>query len=147
MKGVDWATLKDHIENGKSVIDVGCGDGDLAREYLERRNGTILGVEISPEAFNSASSINPKRFKVLKSIDGIDEVFDYGFYFGLHFMDGIDFLPWLSKHCKTLFTHSARVKDEPEFNENYRIHLKSIFKSVVPIGIETLGQRMVFKCC
>ena len=150
MKAADWDILKDHITYGKnvSVIDIGCGDGDLAKEFLNKRNGTILGIERDEERFNICSSIKNERFKVVKAIDEINDNFDYGFYFGLYFAPQyeIDFLQWLSKDCSVLFTHSAKMKFE-NYNYLYGLKLREIYKNVEEIGFDSIGKRTVFKCC
>ena len=147
MRSFEWDILNEHIENGKSCVDIGCGDGDLAMEFLRNRRGTILGVERDEEFFNICSSIKNERFKVVKSIDGIENNFDYGFYFGLYFAPQyeIDFLPWLSKHCSVLFTHSAKMKFE-NYSYLYGLKLREIYKNVEEIGLDARGGRTVFKC-
>lgn len=41
------------IADGSSVLDLGCGSGDLLAELIERRGCRGQGVEVSPEAFHA----------------------------------------------------------------------------------------------
>ncbi|MBI5162594.1 MAG: class I SAM-dependent methyltransferase [Magnetospirillum sp.] len=43
---------------GKRVVDVGCGDGSLAR-HLARQGATVLGVECSPRQLAKARAAQP----------------------------------------------------------------------------------------
>jgi len=47
-------TLLEDIR-GSNVLDVGCGDGDLAVE-LWRRGGTVTGIDTSPEMVEAAKA-------------------------------------------------------------------------------------------
>lgn len=149
MREFDWDILRDHIENGKSIIDVGCGYGYIAKEFLKSKTGKILGVDRIEECFNECSLIDPARFRVVKSIDGIEEKFDYCFYFGLQFAPQyeFDFLPWISTHCSILFTHTSKPNNREGYNEEYGEILRKIYKNVEIIGYDELGGRSVYKCC
>lgn len=51
-----------------SVIDVGCGEGWLARELLAK-NIDVLGVDAEPELINNAQQIGSGRFDVVSYAD------------------------------------------------------------------------------
>lgn len=41
------------VADGSSVLDLGCGPGDLLAELIERRGCRGQGVEVAPEAFHA----------------------------------------------------------------------------------------------
>jgi len=45
----DYAIIGEMVEEGASVLDLGCGEGELLGWLAERRNIKARGVEISPE--------------------------------------------------------------------------------------------------
>jgi len=45
----DYAIIGDMVEEGASVLDLGCGEGELLGWLVDQRNAKARGVEISPE--------------------------------------------------------------------------------------------------
>ena len=45
----DYAIIGEMVEDGSSVLDLGCGEGELLEWLVERRGVKARGVEISPE--------------------------------------------------------------------------------------------------
>ena len=45
----DYAIIGEMVEEGASVLDLGCGEGELLEWLVERRGVKARGVEISPE--------------------------------------------------------------------------------------------------
>lgn len=45
--------------HGSEVLDVGCGDGRLAKLLLDRRGARVLAFDINPERLEEAREMNP----------------------------------------------------------------------------------------
>lgn len=80
-------------KTGDSVIDVGCGDGDITVNILLKRFssdcGRVLGVDISPEMVKHAranyenDTVSFQQMDIESAIDASDKrgVFDHVFSF------------------------------------------------------------------
>jgi homoserine O-acetyltransferase len=47
---LDYAQIMDLIEPGASVLDLGCGSGELLHQLRDRDHGTLMGAELSEQA-------------------------------------------------------------------------------------------------
>jgi len=47
---LDYELIEDMVPEGSTVLDLGCGDGDLLTELIEKKRVRGSGVEISPTA-------------------------------------------------------------------------------------------------
>ena len=66
---------------GKSVIDLGCGAGDLVKDCLDRGAETVLGVDISERMIRKAQETGHDgraEFRVLplEDLDSLEGAFD-----------------------------------------------------------------------
>jgi methionine biosynthesis protein MetW len=50
---LDWQIIEEHIKEGTSVLDLGCGDGELLYRLKKNKNIIPYGVEIEEDSFVS----------------------------------------------------------------------------------------------
>jgi methionine biosynthesis protein MetW len=50
MARIDYQLIEDMVPEGATVLDLGCGDGELLTELIEKRRVRGSGVDISPSA-------------------------------------------------------------------------------------------------
>lgn len=51
-----FAIITEQIESGASCLDIGCGDGALLHHIVEKKRGTVLGLDISLVAVEKAQA-------------------------------------------------------------------------------------------
>ncbi len=89
--------------DGKSILDVGCGTGDLYN-YLKDRRIKYTGTDITPEFINIAK----EKYHFARFLDRIpDEIFDYVFESGIFNLPDenwdemmVDTLMDMWEHCR-----------------------------------------------
>jgi len=110
----DWLEIEPFIKNAKSVIDIGCGDGQWSEKFGE----DYLGVDISENLIKYAQKKYPKREFKVSALEDLKTAKKYDVAF-----------------CYTVFEHI------PEENMAKAIKaLKSVAKQVVmvePLDIQT----------
>jgi cyclopropane fatty-acyl-phospholipid synthase-like methyltransferase len=94
------------LKQGASVLDIGCGPGNISRYLLAKRPDLVLtGIDVAPEMIRLASLNNPSgKFKVMdaRELSGLTERFD-GIICGFC-------LPYLSKEdCARLIRDCASL--------------------------------------
>ena len=52
----DWDLIESLIDNKSTILDIGCGEGDLIQQLQNSRHADIRGVEINGEVVRSAIS-------------------------------------------------------------------------------------------
>jgi len=52
----DWDLIESLIDNKSTILDIGCGEGDLIQQLQNSRHADIRGVEINGELVRSAIS-------------------------------------------------------------------------------------------
>ena len=52
----DWNLIESLIDNKSTILDIGCGEGDLIKQLQNNRHADIRGVEINGELVRSAIS-------------------------------------------------------------------------------------------
>ena len=52
----DWDLIESLIDNKSTILDIGCGEGDLIKQLQNNRHADIRGVEINGELVRSAIS-------------------------------------------------------------------------------------------
>ncbi len=77
-------TMLANIENNSSVLEVGCGTGEFAKDLIQKNLTNYLGVDISEQAIEVANSkVNHPNFKFIATdflkVD-IDTKFDYAIF-------------------------------------------------------------------
>lgn len=50
MPRIDYQLIEDMVPEGATVLDLGCGDGELLAKLIEKRRARGSGVDISPSA-------------------------------------------------------------------------------------------------
>ena len=70
--------------NGKSIIDLGCGNGGMSRYFIESGAQKVLAIDISINMLEEAKSINnlsaiTYKNIALENLDSIDEKFDIAY--------------------------------------------------------------------
>jgi SAM-dependent methyltransferase len=88
-----------------TALDFGCGPGRLAKPLIERKNWSVLGVDISPTISALATEyVKSERFLVCNP-----QTFDQLLRFGVR----ADFALaiWVLQHCPRLDEEIARIKD------------------------------------
>ena len=50
MARIDYQLIRDLVPEGATVLDLGCGDGELLAELIEEKQVRGSGVDISPSA-------------------------------------------------------------------------------------------------
>jgi methionine biosynthesis protein MetW len=76
----DYAIIGDMVEQGASVLDLGCGEGGLLSWLVDQRNVKARGVEISPEKVRKcvARGLSVYQGDIDKGLaDYPDQCFDY----------------------------------------------------------------------
>jgi len=56
VRRIDYQLIEDLVPNGATVLDLGCGDGELLAELIEKKHVRGSGVEISPSAVEACVS-------------------------------------------------------------------------------------------
>ena len=81
----DWALIEKHIKNNSSILDIGCGEGDLINELEKNKKANTRGLEIDGELVRNAIS------KGLKVVQGNAEkdLIQYLKYFYISSQDEI----------------------------------------------------------
>ena len=127
----------DHVE-GKTLIDIGCGNGFFIREFVKKGIRRFVGVDPAYPEFDIA-------------FDSIGCCpFDIGLYLNLHYIHGTDdqiYPEWLSRHCDVVFT-SCR-KGGPNENNKYYNRIRPLFKNIEIIFDETNDHpkpEVIYRC-
>jgi len=47
---IDYQYIQEHVPDGARVLDLGCGDGTLLQELVQRKRCNVLGIEIDEAA-------------------------------------------------------------------------------------------------
>jgi len=98
--------------NAKSVLDVGCGFGEMAKFLLKRyENIDYTGVDIVPEFIAEASKLYPacKFFVRDYFADPLPEKFDVVLASGVLNSNIKNNLKYRQKAIKTMFEHTKKV--------------------------------------
>jgi ubiquinone/menaquinone biosynthesis C-methylase UbiE len=77
-------TILTHIEENSSILEVGCGTGEFAKDLIRKKISNYIGVDISEEAITIAKSkVSYPNFRFIASdfleVE-IDEKFDYAIF-------------------------------------------------------------------
>ena len=48
----DWKLIESLIKNKSSVLDIGCGEGDLIKQLQDNAKANTRGIEIDPNLAN-----------------------------------------------------------------------------------------------
>ena len=68
---------------GKKILDLGCGEGEMAKYFIESGAKKVVGIDVSQNMINEAQKKQDKNleFKLLpmEEISSIDEKFDIVF--------------------------------------------------------------------
>lgn len=125
--------LKDTIK-GKTILELGCGSGDLCFEFLNMGAAKVIGIDISDTAINAAKD----KSDSLGGLQGTAQFFvgdvrkninlpDADFVVGLGFIDYIDIasLKALFAKIKGKFIFSFPEKKFNLINMLHYIYLKS----------------------
>lgn len=98
--------------DGKSVLDVGCGFGEMGKFLSKRYKGVdYTGIDIVPEFITDAKKLYPK----LKFVEGdyfkkpIGKMFDVVIASGTLNSNVENNLEYRKKAIKTMFTHAKKV--------------------------------------
>ena len=76
----DYQIILDFIKQGSSVLDLGCGDGELLSTLVQKKKASVRGIEIDEQAIYKCVS---KGLSVLHGDvdsdlpDYVDKAFDY----------------------------------------------------------------------
>lgn len=98
--------------NNKSVLDVGCGFGEMAKFLINRyKNVVYTGVDIVPEFITEASKLYPEQhFLELDYFsDPLGQKFDIVLASGVLNSNVEDNLEYRMKSIKTMFEHTKKI--------------------------------------
>jgi SAM-dependent methyltransferase len=56
---------KNHLSSCRYVIDIGCGEGEIAKELIKKANGFVIGLDIDPSMINVAVQDNHNRLQYI----------------------------------------------------------------------------------
>jgi ubiquinone/menaquinone biosynthesis C-methylase UbiE len=78
------STILMHIDEDSSILEVGCGTGEFAKDLINKNISNYIGVDISEEAITIAKSkVSNPNFRFIASdfleVE-IDEKFDYAIF-------------------------------------------------------------------
>ncbi|MBR1988481.1 MAG: class I SAM-dependent methyltransferase [Clostridia bacterium] len=82
---IEIPTIKGMLPNlkGKKILDLGCGEGEMARFFIEKGAKKVVGIDVSQNMINEAKKHEYKNleFKILpmEEISSIDDKFDIVF--------------------------------------------------------------------
>lgn len=93
--------------HGKTVVDIGCGDGRLARVLRERGAVHVTGIECSPRQLAKAAALPP--MDGVEVLDGVAEALPLadGSVDGAVFFNSLHHVP--AVHMDTAMAEAARV--------------------------------------
>jgi len=132
---------------GKSLVDIGCENGYFSAKFLNDGGGSAVGVEPNEQCRKLCDSINIPNFNVVDNIDKVNGRFDFCFYLSLHYHEGIDYLPWIKKHCSVVFAEtSGNPKISDSRNYLFQKELQEYFLNVEEVCFTPYANRKVFKC-
>lgn len=148
-----YQTIKQNYSSfvGKTLIDICCANGFFLFRFMQDGGRLARGIEIRREIVDFVNILAiDKNMDVICNIhlNGLkDNTFDIGIYLDTHYVPGTqDYLEWLSKHTKILFTSCAHVHGEGiDRNEQYQVLLSKLFKKVEPI-FKGFAGRIMFRC-
>lgn len=133
---IEIPIIKSMLPNlkGKKILDLGCGEGEMARYFIESGAKKVVGIDVSQNMINEAQKKQSKNleFKLLpmEEISSIDEKFDIVFSsLAFHYVeDYYKLMKDISKKLKKngylifsqehpLVTATIKIKDLPKYIE------------------------------
>ena len=148
---IEIPTIKSMLPNlkGKKILDLGCGEGQMARFFIEQGAKKVVGVDISQNMLNEAKKNQSKslEFKLLpmEELSLIDEKFDIVFSsLAFHYVEDFgklmrDISCKLKKNGYLIFsqehplvTCAIKTKDNTKYiqKDNKRYYLTSDYNNV-----------------
>ncbi len=98
--------------NNKSVLDVGCGFGEMAKFLKKRYEGvTYTGVDIVPEFIDEAKRANSESTFLVRDYfdDPLEGKFDIVLASGVLNSNVEKNMEWRKKNIKIMFAHAKKV--------------------------------------
>ena len=146
----NWNIISKHIKDGDSVLDFGCGIGDIL-DFFKKKGiniGNYKGVDINPEFISLAKETYPNdEFQLIKNVEEIDGKYDVVCASGVFtwFITKRDFIKTITKLHNTanrevlmtfLYVDVKYDKDSYYYRDfwskNYRKYNESIFEELFP---------------
>jgi cyclopropane fatty-acyl-phospholipid synthase-like methyltransferase len=146
----NWNIISKHIKDGDSVLDFGCGIGDILNFFkrMSIKIGNYKGVDINPEFITLAKETYPNsEFQLIKNVEEIDGKYDVVCASGVFtwFITKTDFVKTITKLYNTAnkevlmtFIHNDVKYDKDSYyyrnfwSKNYRTYNESIFEELFP---------------
>jgi SAM-dependent methyltransferase len=124
-----------HIEISAKVLDLGCGNGELARQLAHRgHTGTYTGLDFSPDLLDQASAGQPANFRFVQAdlsdpdwdASLQDEQYDIILAFAvLHHLPGVELrMQVLSKVRLLLLPTGSFINSEWQFLNSPRLRAR-----------------------
>lgn len=146
----NWNMISNHVKDGDSVLDFGCGIGDILNFFKRKgiKIGDYKGVDINPEFISIAKETYPDSdFQLIKKVDEIQGKYDVVCASGVFtwFITKRDFIKTITKLYNTANREVLMtfIYIDIEYNKNayyykdfwskkYRRYNDSIFKELFP---------------
>lgn len=159
-QNLNFKLVSDHINNNSSVLDFGCGIGDLLN-YFERENKNIkkyLGVDINENFINLANKTHDNNFKLISNVDSIQGKWDNVCAIGVFtwYIEEDEFIETIHKLCGlankqvllTVLYDKDVICDEQYWAETYRYYNEEVFNTLFPelnIDFERIKDTMLVR--
>ncbi len=138
---------------GKTILDIGCGEGEMARLFAERGAKKVLGVDISQNMIKLANEKNTYEnvnFQLLamENLDSLTEKFDFVFSsLAVHYVEDFgklmkDISNLLNKDGILLFSQEHPIVLAPNFHKEMKKYIDIDDKRYYLISdYNNIGQR------
>ncbi len=133
---IEIPTMKSMLPNlqGKTILDLGCGAGGMARYFIEQGAKNVYAIDISQNMINEAKQLPCKNIEyhimAMEDIDKIDKKFDIVFSsLAFHYVEDFKTLihncyNLLNDNGILLFSQENPIATAIVYNENVSKHIE-----------------------